>query len=941
MNRQPASPLPTSIAFLAVAHALISTAVGQQATVVVVNPDELSVDKASVELSRAVVSAFGERKLDSLAFHQNAGRGHEDLDRLRCLVLLAAPASIDSYRSDNARFMFSPVEDFDRFVGAIDYGRVLQRDDANRRVLLQVDPKQATLGALEARAQSSPPASEIARRQLSLLGISTRRDSGPGQAGQVKPSLGAFSRSSASGPDTVDSLGGRFEIGSYAEIELGQHTFAGQIDELAESTFQGQVAVLRLLDQRAVADAVPDRRLSRAIERAQTLPVWVPVERLRLLPGPPKPQPKARTWTDTTGKFRVRAVFGGTDGDRVILEKGSGKETRVPLARLSEADRKYVLRMQQQIAATDDPFADQGERPASGGSLRADWSNVQMVRGRHFRNWSFTPPVGSAPKPAKITATALDLGSPPATGPRSKTELEMLRIAPDGSRAIAVLKTGGMTNAQRHVQLLDFVAGETGKLVRCPPESRVLDADPIDGTVLMVQDSLHVHDSTRLYVQRLTANDLTPLSDWDTHPPDSVHKQLKAARVLANRRIMTLSFPGQWTIWDRETARALHTVSVRSTGGDNVVVGPKGRFLFVAGAKAIQVIDTSTGTHSATLPNPLKTACRVWVEPSLEQIALAKPGKVQLADLRTGELTDNIMASAIEAGVVGFVDDLVLIDHNQLVEPTLPVLLWEYQISAKNRHDTHATVRGKRLWYATRPDDLNGSSRGGWTVTSIEMPHRAVRELREEIGSLNDLIVLGPGDRLRVQMDCDLDDAQQEALRLAFEKAFRGSGYVISETAGRGVKTAVVVCKQQTTPVTIKIGDRNARPPKGDPLAMVPAEHRPISPWNAWQFQTRTIRPYQYGLLMMNGDEVLLREGGPFQPDHKVYPRPGETVDDVARRMTSADTGEFTGFTVTSQMCRQGDATPNGAFGMSVLDASGVVYDRTGPERDGRSSSGG
>ena len=49
-----------------------------------------------------------------------------------------------------------------------------------------------------------------------------------------------------------------------------------------------------------------------------------------------------RTWTDDTGKFSVEAEFVETKQDSVVLKKSSGSVITVPVARLSETDRRYL-----------------------------------------------------------------------------------------------------------------------------------------------------------------------------------------------------------------------------------------------------------------------------------------------------------------------------------------------------------------------------------------------------------------------------------------------------------------------------------------------------------------------------------------------------------------------------------------------------------------------
>ena len=55
-----------------------------------------------------------------------------------------------------------------------------------------------------------------------------------------------------------------------------------------------------------------------------------------------------RTWSDDSGTFTIEAQYAGVEGDNVrLVRKTDGKEIKVPLARLSEADRKFVEQARQ------------------------------------------------------------------------------------------------------------------------------------------------------------------------------------------------------------------------------------------------------------------------------------------------------------------------------------------------------------------------------------------------------------------------------------------------------------------------------------------------------------------------------------------------------------------------------------------------------------------
>lgn len=52
--------------------------------------------------------------------------------------------------------------------------------------------------------------------------------------------------------------------------------------------------------------------------------------------------PAFKTWTDDSGTFTFQAKYAGMDGENVRLIREDGKEIKVPLTRLGEADRQYV-----------------------------------------------------------------------------------------------------------------------------------------------------------------------------------------------------------------------------------------------------------------------------------------------------------------------------------------------------------------------------------------------------------------------------------------------------------------------------------------------------------------------------------------------------------------------------------------------------------------------
>jgi Tfp pilus assembly protein PilX len=59
-------------------------------------------------------------------------------------------------------------------------------------------------------------------------------------------------------------------------------------------------------------------------------------------PAADNSKPAYRTWTDSSGQFKTKARLSGVEGDKVSLETENGHKIRVPIEKLSEADREFL-----------------------------------------------------------------------------------------------------------------------------------------------------------------------------------------------------------------------------------------------------------------------------------------------------------------------------------------------------------------------------------------------------------------------------------------------------------------------------------------------------------------------------------------------------------------------------------------------------------------------
>lgn len=108
-----------------------------------------------------------------------------------------------------------------------------------------------------------------------------------------------------------------------------------------------------------------------------------------------------RTWTDSTGKFKVEARFVSQEKDKVTLKDKDGKLFEIETAKLSADDRKHLAELAK-APMPDDPFKPVG----SGKTIAPDWSGVRQVDTAASGEWK----VAASPvtyEPVKSPAVAL------------------------------------------------------------------------------------------------------------------------------------------------------------------------------------------------------------------------------------------------------------------------------------------------------------------------------------------------------------------------------------------------------------------------------------------------------------------------------------------------------------------------------------------------------
>ena len=91
--------------------------------------------------------------------------------------------------------------------------------------------------------------------------------------------------------------------------------------------------------------------------------------------APLPPDDDFRTWTDSSGKFSIKAKLVENKNGTVVLENESGKQVKVPLNRMSDADRKFLRELTKQRYSRKEIDSKTSEDSQESSTVSTEWSS--------------------------------------------------------------------------------------------------------------------------------------------------------------------------------------------------------------------------------------------------------------------------------------------------------------------------------------------------------------------------------------------------------------------------------------------------------------------------------------------------------------------------------------------------------------------------------------
>lgn len=484
-------------------------------------------------------------------------------------------------------------------------------------------------------------------------------------------------------------------------------------------------------------------------------------------------EPAMRTWSDSSGKFKIQAKFVSEADGKVTLEQADGKEIEIELKKLSAANQKYVKDQGSSpfkpTTKDQDPFKKKGTTPSAGttkgGSpakgakaapsepteVTPEWSKAKtLLVMPKSKEWNAKPSVF----PATISKLATKpLALPPS--PNIFDRFDGIRVTPTGHRAILcyINKAPG-TDGHTRLVLCDLEKGRVIGSGAIANEWSLLDANDDATRVLVRNNVFGFGKNDQLEIWSLTSSGIEREIHWTAY--DNVmgaERDVKWGAFVEGDRVLTMSAGGRLALWD--SASATPICWLQTEQGSIPTLSPDRKQCVFSTGKDIAVLDIEQKQVVTSFPTSDLHSPILAFSPDGKKLACSAFNRVYVWNYDTGKLFKEISTVGIHLG-----SQLQWIDYNNIMV---------------GDHQFHLLDLGLQIpvWQYTGIDGLARTGETCWLVISgsppalipAKLPHAAVKDTINKRLMEPDFFVLKSGTVVKINVS-GLQDANERAKAL-------------------------------------------------------------------------------------------------------------------------------------------------------------------------------
>jgi hypothetical protein len=589
-----------------------------------------------------------------------------------------------------------------------------------------------------------------------------------------------------------------------------------------------------------------------------------------------------RTWTDSTGKFKIEASLAGKEGDNVLLTKTDGKTIKLPLAKLSKEDQDYIAGLNAK-PPMENPF-DAAEQVGDAAYDRvADWSMVDSVLPQPIDGWPLAPDAAAQPAQA-IAGRAV--GLPGGGRDRFFENPTSLHFLPDTSEAIVVL-VNGPPGKEREVRLVrcDLASGKTTIDASLTTSFSPVDLSPSGQLVACLPDQFakNASEKNKIAIMRREANGLVPVIRWNMGEGVEFAKKFEHLHFIGEDKLLTFSvFGGSATLWQIDQARALWSLKLAPHCAPALSAN---RNQFAAPVEGgIGIFTTATGDTLARINTTAPVGGVLSFSPDGKRLAHLSSAVLLVWDLTTGKQSHEVWLPKPTVGksLDWCEGSFVLVDRSQLVDIDKRIVLWKYDYGGKQPLAEHF---GGRFWM------VNGGHSNPFQLFSPTLPEAAAKAKGEQL-TADGVLALKPGAQVRLTVNLPTHPADVQKVTQALTDSLTKQGFTVA--AGAPITLEATIADGGKESVSYR-GFGFGRFGGGDKVE---------------------VQKYSSTVTMKENGKEIWGAAAHYGAPHMVHQKDGQKIEDAVNESRGNPVDFFTNVRIPRYMARH---EADGAYGTSKL----------------------
>lgn len=486
-----------------------------------------------------------------------------------------------------------------------------------------------------------------------------------------------------------------------------------------------------------------------------------------------------RTWSDSSGKYKIKATLVEVQDGKAVLEREDGTKLQIELKKLSPADQQYVAENGEDSA---NPFQVVKESPTKGSKMASDedaeeaeersadkepklvkvrWNGVRTVAMTPRGEWKF-----SVTAPAEVASgrkKAIPL--PPTVDVLEG--LKALVVNPVCHRAVLGYTLDRQSSGrQTRLVLCDLQGGRVASGT-CPVLMAPLALADSGEQVLMCREEFGGGNHDRLELWSLTRSGVVRDLQW--YPYDDVQhgdRDVKWAAFLDDQRLATLSGSGRLAVWKLDRLRPVYSLQIDN--GCLPALSPDRKYLAFVVNRQIGVLDVKAGEVLAAQSFPAPPSAVLSFSPKGTRLACIGFDKLYVWDFANGEPYREMLLTGWHAGsdVLWTSEEHLLVGKQNLVDIENQVKLWHYA------GPQAATFCDGVCWLVV----ASGRQLAG-ALAPMRLPHPGLKEYLDKAMQDPNFFVLRPGVSVRLNVDGLPDPGQRDKVRATLTEKLQARGF--------------------------------------------------------------------------------------------------------------------------------------------------------------------